>query len=70
MARTAITQRSQAARSSVAGILSILISKIALGYPLTAPIASEIGIVSFGVLTSLGMFARNKLLPKIVQWLG
>jgi len=68
--RTAITAKAQAGRSTIAGLLSVLIGKLAMQHPLTAGLSTEISLVSFYTLTQLGMVARDRVLPKLFQWLG
>ncbi len=68
--RNVISAKGQAGRSGIAAILSGIIHKLALSWDVTNPVANDISLVSFFLLTQLGMFARNQLWPKFAQWLG
>ncbi len=67
--REAISQGGQAARSTIAGVLSMIVAKVATVWDATAPIAQELSILTFLIATQVGMWARNHG-HKVIQWLG
>jgi len=67
--REAISQGSQLGRSTIAGVLSLIISKLAVAWGITAPIAQELSILAFLMATQIGMWARNHG-HRFMAWLG